>query len=84
MDTLITIIISGMATGFLVELLSLVFPVVISRLVFALPINFALLYFAPIYPIVTIAVSALAATFFVLTVLRLFDKPVVLDQRRRL
>ena len=84
MDTFISVIISGMAVGYLVEVLSMLVRPVISRLAFALPLNLLALWFMPIYPLVTFIVSALAAAFFGLMVIRLFDKPVVIDQRRRL
>jgi hypothetical protein len=84
MDTLISVIISGMAVGYLVEMLSMLFSQVVSRLAFALPLNLLVLWFMPIYPLVTFITSALAAAFFGLVIIRLFDKPIVVDQRRRL
>jgi hypothetical protein len=84
MDTLISVLISGMAVGYLVEMLSMLVSPVIARLAFALPLNLLVLWFMPIYPLVTFITSALAAAFFGLFIIRMFDKPIVVDQRRRL
>lgn len=86
MDIFFLTLISGMATGLVLELLSSILgrliPVKILRIILVLPTAYAAAYFLGI---VTPAIWVVtpASGFFALFVLRLLDRPVTITTTRR-
>jgi len=85
MDIFYITLVTGMATGFTLELLSTVFSkasIKLLRLVFVLPVSFTAAYFLGVTSPV-LWVVGVAASFFTLFVLRWLDKPVTIQNIRR-
>ena len=85
MDIFFITLVTGMATGFALELLSTIFSRVsakLLRLVFVLPLSYTAAYFLGVTSPV-LWVVGVAASFFALVVLRWLDKPVTIQTIRR-
>ena len=85
MDIFFTTLITGMATGFALELLSTILSRIsarLLRLIFVLPLSYTAAYFLGVTSPVLWVVGA-ASSFFALVVLRWLDKPVTIQTIRR-
>jgi hypothetical protein len=85
MDIFYITLITAMATGFALELLSTIFrraSARLLRLIFVLPFSYTAAYFLGVVSPVLWVVGA-AASFISLVVLRWLDKPVTIQNIRR-
>jgi len=86
MDIFFLTLITGMATGFVLELLTTILGRLISarilRIVLVLPVAYTAAYFLSV-PFPNLWVVGAAAAFISLVVLRWLDKPVTIQTIRR-
>jgi hypothetical protein len=82
MDTLIIVIIAGMAVGYVTEALSSLLEYWVEpktlKLVLTIPLSVGALYFLGIFDLSVIALAP-AAAFFALAVMSIVNRPVILQ-----
>ena len=83
MDILFLALVSGMAVSYVVELISLVIQPRVVRLSLTLPLSVLSAWLLGLTNF-QLAIAALAAAFFAQLIARLLDKPIVIQNQRRL
>jgi NhaP-type Na+/H+ or K+/H+ antiporter len=82
MDLLISVIIVGMAAGYVTETLAMLYDRPYIRLLSTLSVSAAGLYFSGVVG-TSLVIATLAAGFFSALLLKVINRPVVVDSLRR-